>query len=609
MTINNINIKNTNLNIKNQRIALKGNGIYLIKGDSGSGKTSILEYILFQDNLAIDFENEQEKNLYTSNKNSLFTYISQDVFNYKTSVGEFIKKGNKTIDKVQLNSLLLYFGLADITENDDYSKLSGGEKHKLSIISGILKGTQYIFLDEPTNHLDDNSVVRLCQYLQEYAKFHKVVIVSHDPRISFENAYNIRIKNNKIKQDECNGNDNNERMDNIKLFRFANWNFIKNIIWRVPNIISVYLIIILCMIIAIYNDAAYQEGYCDENDIIQEDTILAYDIGCTFEELNCYIAEAENIEVSKESYEKTISNDDIRNLKNIKGVKDVILCDNDKYYIRFMDIAEQKLKEEFYVFNTPKDIRISYSDTTGKTIEYFGSLLIGDYPEDYNNEICITKEIAINTYGTDVLEDVIGKTFNYENNEYSISGVLDNDYGICMVSYNAKDNYGFFGITDNLNDEMDISNILIITEKGTEKQVLKELIKTYPAENYVSSVYQELWKKQFNKEFILKQIFPMSCGISILFSIVVLLIKRTQMQTEISFLKDYSNYYITRKKSLGAYVVAYLIQIMIVIIVGISFNMIYSDYSNVNSGIILIDCIISIIPSIILAMRSMKKEW
>ena len=90
---------------------------------------------------------------------------------------------NSDIDRNTADALMDDFGILDLADRciDSNSKLSGGEKQKISIIRALLKESEVLILDEPSNHLDQNSVNILKKYISQTPK--TVILISHDPSL------------------------------------------------------------------------------------------------------------------------------------------------------------------------------------------------------------------------------------------------------------------------------------------------------------------------------------------------------------------------------------------------------------------------------------------
>ena len=85
-------------------------------------------------------------------------------------------------------SLLKTWGL-DHRSKDRVAMLSGGQRRKVAVLSGVLPAllsskSKAILLDEPDNGLDDDSVERLAGLLRDLAAGgHSILVATHNPKI------------------------------------------------------------------------------------------------------------------------------------------------------------------------------------------------------------------------------------------------------------------------------------------------------------------------------------------------------------------------------------------------------------------------------------------
>ena len=186
-------------------LEIKNHGIVLIKGASGSGKTSLLNIIsnfmdpdkgtisiiennnflrtihkndiayasqypvLFEDNLAfnISLQPLEKINL----EKLLKTCLSAGCFDY----GEYSKLTNKN-DK-NLYKLVSSFLKKDVGRNG--SKVSGGQRKRISLARALYSNRKIILLDEPTAGLDKNFENYILNTIKKESQKHIFIISTH----------------------------------------------------------------------------------------------------------------------------------------------------------------------------------------------------------------------------------------------------------------------------------------------------------------------------------------------------------------------------------------------------------------------------------------------
>lgn len=91
-------------------------------------------------------------------------------------IAEFIPLANGT--SLSASQLLTRFNFPPDVQYSYVSKLSGGEKRRLYLLTVLVKNPNFLILDEPTNDLDIVTLQTLEEFLDEFKGC--VVIVSHD---------------------------------------------------------------------------------------------------------------------------------------------------------------------------------------------------------------------------------------------------------------------------------------------------------------------------------------------------------------------------------------------------------------------------------------------
>ncbi|MCB0431442.1 MAG: ABC-F family ATP-binding cassette domain-containing protein [Flavobacteriales bacterium] len=115
------------------------------------------------------------------------------VFGYYSQQGLALKEDKRVIEvlqdiaevitmadgkKVSASQFLEYFMFPPHIQYNPVSKLSGGERRRLYLLTVLIRNPNFLILDEPTNDLDILTLTRLEEFLQNYPGC--LLIVSHD---------------------------------------------------------------------------------------------------------------------------------------------------------------------------------------------------------------------------------------------------------------------------------------------------------------------------------------------------------------------------------------------------------------------------------------------
>ena len=162
-------------------------------GPTGAGKTS-LAYLIPRYRTASEgvvyVDGHDVNDLTLESLRSQVTYVFQETQLFSDSIGDNIRYGKPEADQEEVERVARTAGIHDFiaTLPDGYdtklggaaaSKLSVGQKQRISIARGLLRDSRILILDEPTSALDPETERYLVQSLHEAAKDRLVIIIAH----------------------------------------------------------------------------------------------------------------------------------------------------------------------------------------------------------------------------------------------------------------------------------------------------------------------------------------------------------------------------------------------------------------------------------------------
>ena len=148
-----------------------------IIGKNGTGKSTLLDLLTGK--------LQPERGSLEHGETVVFGYMRQEgiifdenqkVIEVARSIAETVRLGNNNV--VDVSQFLTHFLFPPGMQHQYVSRLSGGEKRRLYLLSILMKSPNFLILDEPTNDLDIMSLGILEDYLQNFPGC--VMIVSHD---------------------------------------------------------------------------------------------------------------------------------------------------------------------------------------------------------------------------------------------------------------------------------------------------------------------------------------------------------------------------------------------------------------------------------------------
>lgn len=163
-----------------------------LAGPTGAGKTTLAYlvpryHVATQGRILVDGRNINEFAI--DSLRSQVTYVFQEAETLAISVADNIRFGNPEATQQEVERVARQVGIhdfiADLPEGyqtllgTTSSKLSVGQKQRLSIARGLIRDTAVLILDEPTSALDPETENYLASALREAAKEKLVIVIAH----------------------------------------------------------------------------------------------------------------------------------------------------------------------------------------------------------------------------------------------------------------------------------------------------------------------------------------------------------------------------------------------------------------------------------------------
>lgn len=193
--------EDSSLVIDNLSIEIRKNKKYGLIGDSGSGKSTVLNLLsgrLTEYSGKITFDSMDYRNINRKSLREQLLYIEQSPHIFNLSIKENITL-NQEIDEEKLESAITNSGLNHWLErlpngietiiDSNAKNLSGGQKQRIALARGLVMDKKIILLDEGTSSLDENSSNQIEETLLNNPNL-TVIIVTHHLKSGLKSKIN-----------------------------------------------------------------------------------------------------------------------------------------------------------------------------------------------------------------------------------------------------------------------------------------------------------------------------------------------------------------------------------------------------------------------------------
>ncbi len=388
--IENIEKKYDKKIINNINYEFESGNIYVIKGVSGCGKTTLL-------NILGGIEDDYEGNVEIDGKKCSsddIKSVSGYVFQYSLLLSSITIRENLLLiknDNVLVEELCKKFGIEELLNNYP-DQLSGGERQRVSIVRALLKMPKILIMDEPTASLDEMNSKKVAEFTSGLKSDDMIVIIAtHEPYFDECADEIISLEYGNISDVQKLNDNNNQHMDSgikpldkdseketdkriVKRYKFSDfrYNFKRNR----KNLRFFSLIPYILMFLLVFATSTVQN-----------------------------------------SFEKEY----IRNIVNSYPL--------DGFDISASELESFEYKNNVYIYEryefSDNDITAVYlGKENDSVLAIEGMLEYGDFPQS-DNEVIISGELALSLNSDNkTLDDLLGTEIEFLNEKFVISGIL-----------------------------------------------------------------------------------------------------------------------------------------------------------------------------------------
>lgn len=193
--------------VENVNVSLEKGKIYALIGESGSGKTTILDLLsgLIKTNKdSIKFTDSDGKSISFQNQ---ISYLPQNPFVFNGTFEENISLQSKDYSKQKIENSVNNSELTELWKNyqkkelkitENGKNLSGGQRQRIGLARILYLNKDILLLDEFTSALDFKIKSKILNHISNIKKDKIIIISTHDSKVLEICDYKLTIKNKNI---------------------------------------------------------------------------------------------------------------------------------------------------------------------------------------------------------------------------------------------------------------------------------------------------------------------------------------------------------------------------------------------------------------------------